>query len=68
MIASSILRRGPGIVKTMLDDLQEWLDEHGYKSVSQFKGGMSYKNCPDAAALERSNYMKPLTSYTGPYV
>lgn len=68
MIASSILRRGPDIVKTMLDELQLWLNEHGYKSVSQFKGGMSYKNCPDAAALERSNYMKALTSYTGPYV
>jgi dihydroorotate dehydrogenase (fumarate) len=68
MITSSILRHGPEVVRTMLDDLLIWLDEHGYKSVSQFKGGMSYKNCPDAAALERSNYMKALTSYTGPYV
>ncbi|MEZ6132475.1 MAG: dihydroorotate dehydrogenase-like protein [Planctomycetaceae bacterium] len=68
MIASSILRRGPNIVKTMLDDMRAWLQEHGYQSVSQFKGGMSYKNCPDAAALERSNYMKALTSYTGPFV
>jgi dihydroorotate dehydrogenase (fumarate) len=68
MIASTILRRGPEVVGTILDDLQEWLQENGYRSVSQFKGGMSYKNCPDAAALERSNYMKALTSYTGPYV
>lgn len=68
MIASAILRRGPEVVKTMLHDMQEWLQEHGYRSVAQFKGGMSYRNCPDAAALERSNYMKALTSYTGPYV
>ncbi|MEQ9407434.1 MAG: dihydroorotate dehydrogenase-like protein [Fuerstiella sp.] len=68
MIASAILRRGPEVVKTLLDDLQTWLSENGYRSVSQFKGGMSYSNCPDAAALERSNYMKALTSYTGPYV
>jgi dihydroorotate dehydrogenase (fumarate) len=52
----------------MLEDLQEWLQEHGYRSVSQFKGGMSYRNCPNAAALERSNYMKALTSYTGPHI
>ena len=68
MIASTILRRGPEVVETILADLQEWLSENGYRSVSQFKGGMSYRNCPDAAALERSNYMKALTSYTGPYV
>ncbi|HQX49293.1 MAG TPA: dihydroorotate dehydrogenase-like protein [Planctomycetaceae bacterium] len=68
MITSSILRHGPEFVKKTLDDLKAWLKEHGYRSVSQFKGGMSYKNCPDAAAIERSNYMKALTSYTGPYV
>lgn len=68
MIASTILRRGPDVVRTMLEELQAWLKEHGYRSVSQFKGGMSYKNCPDAAALERSNYMKALTSYTNPYI
>lgn len=68
MIASAILRRGPEVVSSILEDLQVWLREHGYRSVSQFKGGMSYRNCPDAAALERSNYMKALTSYTGPHV
>lgn len=68
LIASSILRRGPDIVQTMLEELNGWLQEHGYRSVSQFKGGMSYRNCPNAAALERSNYMKSLTSYTGPHV
>ena len=68
LIASSILRRGPDIVNTMLEELSDWLQEHGYRSVSQSKGGMSYKNCPNAAALERSNYMKSLTSYTGPHV
>ncbi len=68
MIASAILRRGPEVVSSMLDELEGWLREHGYASVSQFKGGMSYQNCPNAAALERANYMKVLTSYTGPHV
>jgi len=68
MITSSILRRGPEVVKAMLEELAAWLKEHGYRSVDQFKGGMSYTNCPDAAALERSNYMKALTSYTGPHI
>ncbi|MCA9066144.1 MAG: dihydroorotate dehydrogenase-like protein [Planctomycetaceae bacterium] len=66
MLASAILKRGPGVIQTILADMQNWLQEHGYRSVRQFKGGMSYRNCPNAAALERSNYMKVLTSYTGP--
>ncbi|MCA9083039.1 MAG: dihydroorotate dehydrogenase-like protein [Planctomycetaceae bacterium] len=68
MIASSILRHGPEVVHQMLDELRNWLAEHGYRSVEQFKGGMSYKNCPDAAAMERSNYMKALTNFTSPFI
>lgn len=68
MLASVILTRGPGIIASLLRELQEWLDEHGYRSVSQMRGSMSYINCPNPGALERSNYMQALTSYTGPYV
>ncbi|MCA9048451.1 MAG: dihydroorotate dehydrogenase-like protein [Planctomycetaceae bacterium] len=68
MITSSIMRHGPDIVRTILDDLRRWMSEHGYRSVEQFKGGMSYKNCPNAGAMERSNYMKALTNFTSPYI
>lgn len=63
MVASGILRHGPGFVRSLVDDLRNWMSEHGYRSVQEMKGSMSYRNCPDAGALERANYMNSLTSY-----
>jgi dihydroorotate dehydrogenase (fumarate) len=68
MIASGILRHGPGFVTELLDDLRTWMIEHDYSSVSDLRGTMSYRNCPDAALLERSNYMKGLTSYISRFI
>ena len=68
MMSSKILRRGPECITQILDDLKTGLQEHGYRAVSQLKGSMSYQNCPNPAALERTNYMKALISYTGPLI
>lgn len=67
MIASGILRHGPSFVSTLLAEMKEWLNEHGYQTIRELKGSMSYQNCPNAAALERANYMKGLTSFVSPY-
>jgi len=65
MLASVLLQRGPEYLAAMLQGLSEWLEEHEYASVDQAKGSMSRRNCPDASAFERGNYMRALTSYTG---
>lgn len=66
MIASSLLRHGPAHAGTMIAGVERWLAERDYTSVKQMKGSLSQQACPDPAAFERSNYMKALTSYTGP--
>lgn len=68
MVTSILMKKGPEFVKEMLEQMTHWLREHGYRSVSQLKGSMSHRNCPNPAALERSNYMKVLTSFQGPLV
>lgn len=68
MLASALLKRGPTLAATILHELTEWLREHGYRSVAQLRGSMSYGNCPNPGALERANYMRALTNYVGPYV
>jgi dihydroorotate dehydrogenase (fumarate) len=68
MLTAVILRHGPTVIEMILSELREWLTEHGYRSVSQLKGSMSYRNCPNPAELERSNYMKALTSFVSPYI
>lgn len=68
MIASSLLRLGPGHVGALVHGLEKWMTEREYASVEQMKGSLSQQACPDPAAFERSNYMKALTSFSGPLV
>jgi dihydroorotate dehydrogenase (fumarate) len=64
MLAAVLLKHGPQYVATLLEQLRALLGEHGYTAVSQLKGSMSHKHCPNPAEFERSNYMKALTSYS----
>lgn len=63
-MASALLRSGPDHVRTMLDEMQTWLDENEYDSIEQMKGSMSIGSSPNPDAFVRANYMKILTSYT----
>ena len=64
MIASVLLQRGAKYVAQLRRELEHWLEENEYTSVSQLKGSMSRVKCSDPSQLERANYMKALISYT----
>lgn len=64
MLASSLLRHGPGHVTEVVGGLSAWLAEREYASVEQARGSMSQAACPDPAAFERAQYMRALTSYS----
>jgi dihydroorotate dehydrogenase (fumarate) len=66
MMASALLRHGPDHVRTVLADLEAWMDEHGYASVEQLKGSASQRNVADPDAFERANYLQVLASWAGP--
>jgi len=68
MIASSLLRKGPNHIATLVSGVEKWMTEREYASVEQMKGSLSQQACPDPAAFERSNYMKALTSYSSEFV
>jgi dihydroorotate dehydrogenase (fumarate) len=68
MLASSLLRKGPGHVAALVSSLEKWMSEREYVSVEQMKGSLSQQACPDPAAFERTNYMKALTSFTSEFV
>jgi dihydroorotate dehydrogenase (fumarate) len=67
-VASSLLRRGPGHVETLVAGIERWMVEREYESVEQLKGSLSQKACPDPEAFERANYMKALTSFTSEFI
>jgi len=68
MLASSLLKHGPGHLGSLVAGVRRWLADRDYDSVEQMKGSLSQQSCPDPDAFERANYMKALQSYTGRHV
>ena len=62
MMTSALLRHGPSYAAAVERDLDTWLDEHDYESVSQIRGSMSQAAAPDPEAYERANYIRVLSS------
>lgn len=63
MATSAFLLHGVERATQILSDLETWLIEKEYESVSQMIGSMSQQAVADPAAFERANYMKVLSSY-----
>ena len=59
-IVAAVLNRGPEAVRTLLRGLEGWMEEHEYQSVTEMRGALSLRNCPDAEAYERGNYLKTI--------
>lgn len=68
MVASALLRHGAGFIKTLVHELEGWMEPREYQSVEQMKGMMSRQNVADPSAFERANYIKILESYKSPYL
>ena len=63
MMASALLRHGPGYLTEVLTNLVDWMEDHAYESVEQMRGSMSHRHVGEPTAFERSNYMKVLQSW-----
>ena len=63
-LASVLLRYGPERLSQILADMNNWMNEREYDSVSQLKGSMSQKNLPDPSSVERASYLRVLGGYT----
>ncbi len=63
MMCSALLKHGPGHLRQVIGDLQSWMLEHEYVSISQMKGSMSQRSVADPSAFERANYTKALQSF-----
>jgi dihydroorotate dehydrogenase (fumarate) len=62
MMASALLKKGPYHIAKVLEDMQQWMEEHEYESLSEMRGSMSYLSVAEPAALVRANYIKTLQS------
>lgn len=57
-LSSVLYKKGFSIVEDMLKFLDEYMDKHGFKSIEDFKGKMSYKESINPGAYERVQFMR----------
>jgi dihydroorotate dehydrogenase (fumarate) len=62
-MVSALLRHGPGHLRSVLNDLAAWMQEHEWDSLARMRGNMSFFKVPDPDAYERANYMLMLRSW-----
>ena len=59
-MVSALIRNGPQHLRAVLRDLESWMDEHEWTSLSDMRGNMSLERIPDPAAYERANFRMAL--------
>ncbi|MDX1659234.1 MAG: dihydroorotate dehydrogenase-like protein [Nitriliruptorales bacterium] len=67
MMTSAFLKHGPDHAEEVLRDLELWMFEREYESVTQLRGSVSQANTADPEAFERANYLHTLTSYASTF-
>ena len=64
-IVSAALRNGPRSISSLVVGLQEWMRQHSFDEISQFRGLLDSSRSRNAAAFERANYIRTLQSWAG---
>jgi len=62
-LASVLLLKGEGEVKTILDGITEWMEKYEYDSINQMKGSISPAHTDNPATYARNSYMYALQQY-----
>lgn len=57
-VVSTLYKNGPDQIARILNKLKDWMSEHEFYSLEQFKGKISRKYGADPAAFERMQFMK----------
>ncbi len=63
MMCSILLKNGISELRSILKELEQWMEEHEYDSVAQMQGSMSQKSCASPGSFERAYYMRALKTY-----
>jgi dihydroorotate dehydrogenase (fumarate) len=59
-MVSALLRNGPRHLHTVRREVESWMAEHEWQSLSEMRGNMSLERIPDPAAYERANFRMAL--------
>ncbi len=57
-VASALYKNGIDYIAEINHTIEDWMNEHGFKSVDEFRGNLSYSNSSNPAAYERVQFMR----------
>jgi len=56
-VVSTLYKNKPEHIKTMLSDIEKWMEKKSYKSLDDFRGKLSSNNTTDPYAYKRAQYV-----------
>lgn len=57
-LCSLLYNKGMKEIKTILEGIENWIDEKGFDNIERFRGQMNYKNINNKNIYQRSQFMK----------
>lgn len=57
-VCSALYKNGPEYLKTLIDELKQWMNKNTFEDVNDFIGRLSYKHINDPSVFERAQFMK----------
>jgi len=57
-VASTLYRNGKEQIRSMLDEVEQWMVQKKFKTIEDFRGKMSHTDADDPAAYFRMQFMK----------
>ena len=57
-VVSTIYKNGMGQLGTILEGLEQWMDQKSYNTLKDFRGELSFDKVEDPAVFERTQFMK----------
>ena len=57
-VCSTLYKNGVEYLQKIIEDVANWMNVNSYDFVSDFRGKLNYKNIPDPAVFERTQFMK----------
>ncbi|MFP4665092.1 MAG: dihydroorotate dehydrogenase-like protein [Bacteroidales bacterium] len=61
-VCSVMYKNGIASIHEINNEIEEWMEEHAYKDIEDFRGKLSYKNLKNPQMYERSQFMKYFSS------
>jgi len=55
-LVSAILKNGPRYLRTLHNELREWMAAYEWNSLEEMRGNMSFQRIPNPSAYERATY------------